>query len=187
MKRANVIPAACLVAFALFSGCDEIRTSEAAADKGTTKAEQTSQANQQGEDMGKKPWVLDIEEATVNNPDYRHVRWTGEHLQMVLMSLKPGEEIDLERHDDVDQFLRIEQGEAQVRMGKSKDDLSFDKKVSDHWAIFIPSGYWHHVKNTGNKELKLYSIYAPAQHPAGTVHKNYKEAQAHHESLEHDH
>ncbi|MBC5774994.1 cupin domain-containing protein [Pontibacter sp. KCTC 32443] len=139
----------------------------------------TPTATQQGGDMGKKPWVIDIEQATLNNPNYRQVQWTGEHLQMVLMSLKPGEEIDLELHGDVDQFLRIEQGQAQVRMGKSKDKLSFDKKVSENWAILIPSGHWHHIKNIGKEELKLYTIYAPAQHPAGTIHKTYKEAKEH--------
>ena len=96
---------------------------------------------------------------------------------MVLMSLKPGEEIDLEVHPDVDQFIRIEQGEAQVRMGKSENDLTFDQKVSDDWAVLIPAGYYHHIKNTGKEELKLYSIYTPKEHPAGTRHKTYKEAQ----------
>ena len=105
---------------------------------------------------------------------------------MVLMSLKPGEEIDLEIHRSVDQFIRIEQGEARVRMGKSKDELTFDQRVSDDWAVLIPAGYYHNVRNTGNTELKLYTIYAPPEHPAGTVHKTYREAQQAHEQHEED-
>ncbi len=180
MERGNIIYAASLLLLALLCSCDEARTSGANTEASTFQTKQaTPAAAQQGGDMGKKPWVIDIEQATLNNPNYRHVQWTGEHLQMVLMSLKAGEEIDLELHGDVDQFLRIEQGQAQVRIGKSKDNLSFDKKVSENWAILIPSGHWHHIKNIGKEELKLYTIYAPAQHPAGTIQKTHKEAKEH--------
>ncbi|MFC5269557.1 cupin domain-containing protein [Adhaeribacter terreus] len=133
------------------------------------------------DDMGKKPFVLDIEKATMENTSFRHVKWTGAHLQMVLMNVKPGEEIDLEMHPAVDQFLRIEQGQAQILMGKTKQDLSFNKTVSDDWAILIPAGYYHNVKNTGKTDLKLYSIYAPANHPAGTIHKTHQDAKKAHE------
>lgn len=180
MERINIFHSASLLILVLLFSCGEANTREVITEASAGQTKQATAAAQQGGDMGKKPWVLDIEQATLNNPNYRHAQWTGEHMQMVLMSLKPGEEIDLELHGDVDQFLRIEQGQAQVRMGKSKDDMSFDKNVSANWAIFIPSGYWHHIKNTGNKELKLYTIYAPAQHPAGTVKKTYEEAKEHH-------
>lgn len=126
---------------------------------------------------GGKPWVLDIEKGTIENENYRKVAWTGRYLQMVFMSLKPGEIIDLEVHNDHDQFIRIEQGEGRIRMGKSKDDLTFDEKVSDDWAIFIPAGYWHKVNNTGDKDLKLYTIYAPPEHAAGLIHKTYKDTE----------
>jgi mannose-6-phosphate isomerase-like protein (cupin superfamily) len=138
------------------------------------------------EDMGKKPWVLDIEDATVSNSNYRHVQWTGEHMQMVLMSLKPGEVIDLEMHPEIDQFIRIEQGEARVLMGESSDNLSFDKMVSDDWSVFIPAGYWHEVRNTGETDLKVYTIYTPAEHPAGTLNETYEEAVEYHKE-HHDH
>jgi mannose-6-phosphate isomerase-like protein (cupin superfamily) len=128
------------------------------------------------EDMGKMPWVLDIEEATIANANYRIAKWSGEYMQMVLMSLKPGEIIDLEIHEDHDQFIRVEQGEARVLMGDTEDNLAFDKNVSDDWAIFIPAGYWHQIINTGNTDLKLYTIYAPSEHMAGTVHETYKQA-----------
>lgn len=130
---------------------------------------------------GGEPWVLDIEEATVKNNHYRIEQWTGKHLQMVLMSVKPGEEIPLEVHEANDQFYRIEQGEAQVLMGKSKDNLSFDETVSDDWSIFIPAGYYHNIKNTGEEDLKVYTIYAPKQHEKGTLHETYEEAREAHD------
>lgn len=153
---------------------------------------QTETANQESEnttreDMGQKPWAFDIEEATVNNNSYREARWTGDYMQMTFMSLKPGEFIDMELHNSIDQFIRIEQGEARVLMGKSQDDLTFDQTVSDDWAIFIPAGYWHELRNTGNSDLKLYSIYAPGEHPFGTRHETYQEAaDAHGHDHEHD-
>ena len=131
-------------------------------------------------DMGGSPWVLDIEEATIENTSYRIAKWTGEHFQMVLMSISPGEVIDLEIHKNHDQFIRIEKGEARVLMGKTEDNLDFDKTVSDDWSIFIPAGYWHQVINTGNTDLKLYTIYAPGEHEYGTHHKTYQEAADHH-------
>jgi mannose-6-phosphate isomerase-like protein (cupin superfamily) len=97
-----------------------------------------------------------------------------------LMSLKPGEEIGLELHDDIDQFIRIEQGQGRVVMGKSRAALTFDKEVEGDWAILIPAGYWHNVINTGDVDLKLYSIYAPPEHPAGTVHATFADSEADH-------
>ncbi len=128
------------------------------------------------DENGGEPWVLNIEEATVANGNYRIEQWTGKHMQMVLMSVKPGEEIDLEIHEGHDQFIRIEQGEARILMGKTEDDLSFDETVTDDWAIFIPAGYYHNVKNTGQEDLKVYTIYAPKEHQRGTVHRTYEEA-----------
>ena len=127
-------------------------------------------------DNGKKPYVVDIEDLTVANENFRTASWTGDFLQMTLMSIEVGSEIGLEVHDDTDQFLRIEQGEARVVMGKSQDNLDFEAEAGDDFAIFIPSGYWHNVINTGDEPLKVYSIYAPAHHPAGTVHKTKAEA-----------
>lgn len=138
-------------------------------------------------DMGMKPWVLDIEKATIENTNYRQAEWTGKYMQMVFMSLEPGEVIDLEVHNNHDQFIRIEQGEARVLMGKTKQELDFDEKVYDDWAVFIPGGYWHKVINTGDEPLKLYTIYAPPEHEAGTVNKTYTEAVAYSEEHHHEH
>ncbi|MEO4053118.1 cupin domain-containing protein [Solibacillus sp. CAU 1738] len=121
-------------------------------------------------DHGPKPYVVNINAAAKQNNTYRTSLWTGTHLQVTLMSLNVGEDIGLEIHPDVDQFLRIEQGQGIVQMGKSKENLNFERFVCDDSAIIIPAGTWHNVTNTGNIPLKLYSIYAPPNHPFGTVH-----------------
>lgn len=136
------------------------------------------------QDHGKQPFVVDIEKVTVENDTFRTAIWTGQQLQMTVMSIPVGGEIGLELHDENDQFLRIEQGEARVLMGDSADNLSFDAPASDDFGIFIPQGTWHNVINTGNQPLKLYSIYAPSHHPAGTVHATKAEADEA-EALEH--
>jgi len=135
-------------------------------------------------DYGKAPFVVDIDEATQQNNTFRTALWTGEHLQVTLMSINVGEDIGLEVHPNTDQFLRVEAGEGIVQMGDTQNNLSFQAKVSDDFAIMVPAGKWHNVTNTGNTPLKLYSIYAPPEHPFGTVHRTKAEAMAaegHHE------
>ena len=119
---------------------------------------------------GPDPFVVNIEEMTKENNTFRTALWTGEHLQVTLMSIPVGESIGLEIHPDTDQFLRIEQGEGLVQMGKDKNNLSFQRKVFDNFAFIIPAGTWHNLVNIGNVPIKLYSIYAPPKHPRGTVH-----------------
>ena len=99
-------------------------------------------------------------------------------MQVTLMSLKPGEDIGLEVHPDVDQFLRVEQGQGIVRMGRRRNNLNIVRRIDDDTAIMVPAGTWHNVENTGNRPLKLYSIYAPPEHPRGTVHVTKAEAMA---------
>lgn len=130
------------------------------------------------EDHGKKPYVVDVEDLTIENDDFRRAAWTGEHLQMTLMSIEVGSEIGAEVHDDTDQFLRVEQGQAKVVMGDSESDMSFEAPAEDDFAIFIPAGKWHNVINVGDIPLKMYSIYAPSHHAFGTVHKDKAEADA---------
>jgi mannose-6-phosphate isomerase-like protein (cupin superfamily) len=99
------------------------------------------------------------------------------------MSLKPGEDIGMEMHDDLDQFLRIESGKGRVEFGSGEDQVDETHDVEDDWAIIVPGGVWHNVVNTGDSELKLYSLYSPPEHPDGTVHKTKEESDA----AEHDH
>lgn len=132
-------------------------------------------------DYGPNPFVINIETATLQNDNFRTTLWTGEHLQVALMSLNPGEDIGLEIHPDTDQFLRIEQGEGRVSMGARKENMSFRKNVSDNDIIVVPAGTWHNVTNTGRGPLKLYTIYAPPKHAFGTVHKTKEDAMKEHE------
>jgi len=129
-------------------------------------------------DYGPKPFVINIEEATKKNKNFRTALWTGKHLQLTLMSINVGEDIGLEIHPNLDQFIRIEEGQGIVKMGDRKDRLDFEAKVSDDYIIIIPAGKWHNLINTGKKPIKLYSIYAPPQHPWGTVHKTKADAEA---------
>ena len=127
-------------------------------------------------EYGPNPLVINIEEATEENENYRTALWTGKNLQLTLMSIGVGEDIGLEVHHDIDQFLRIEASHGLVQMGDSEENLDFEKKAEHDDAILIPAGKWHNVTNTGDVPLKVYSIYAPAEHPHGTVHKTRAEA-----------
>jgi mannose-6-phosphate isomerase-like protein (cupin superfamily) len=134
-------------------------------------------------DYGPRPLVLNIEKAAVQNNYFRIAIWTGCYFQVTLMSLNVGEDIGVEMHPDVDQFLRIEKGHGLVQMGYRRDAMNLQANVSDDDAIIVPAGIWHNIINKGNVPLKLYSIYAPPQHPHGTIHKTKAEAIA----AEHDH
>jgi len=112
-----------------------------------------------------------IERETLKNNYFRKVLFTGKHSQLVVMSLKPEEEIGNEVHKNVDQFFRIEQGKAKFVFNRKK---SFIAKDGD--AVIVPAGTWHNVINISKEKLKLYTIYSPPNHPRGTIHKTKKEA-----------
>ncbi len=121
----------------------------------------------------KKGFMADIEKATVENTDFRRVLYTGKFSQLVLMSLRPGEEIGAEVHDDVDQFFRFEEGEGKVIIDNT------EYKVKDGSAIVVPSGANHNVINTSKTaNLKLYTIYSPPEHQDKIVRKTREEAMA---------
>ena len=129
-------------------------------------------------DYGPEPFVVNIEEITKQNNNFRTALWTGKYLQLTLMNINVGEDIGLEIHPNLDQFIRIEEGQGLVLMGNERDRLDFRRRVYDDYAIFIPAGTWHNIINTGHIPLKLYSIYAPPEHPHGTVHRTKAEAEA---------
>jgi len=122
-------------------------------------------------DYGQSPLVVNIDQAAKENKTYRTALWTGKHFQVTLMSINVGDDIGLEVHPTTDQFIRIEEGQGLVQMGDSKDKLDFQVMAYDDYAIMIPAGKWHNVTNTGNTPLKIYVIYAPPEHPYGTVHE----------------
>jgi mannose-6-phosphate isomerase-like protein (cupin superfamily) len=123
-------------------------------------------------------WVGNVERETLDNETFRTVVFTGEHTQLTVMRLGPGEDIGREAHDHNDQFIRIEQGSARVELGETEDAIDETHEVADDWAVIIPAGVWHNVVNTGEGELKLYSLYSPPEHPDGTVHRTKAEAEA---------
>ncbi len=123
-------------------------------------------------------WVGNVEQQTLENTSFRTVLFTGGKVQLTVMCLPPGEEIGVEMHDHLDQFLRIEQGTARVTFGRSAEVIDEEHDVADDWAVIVPGGVWHNVVNTGPGDLKLYSLYAPPEHPAGTVHLTKADADA---------
>ena len=128
-------------------------------------------------DYGPNPFVINIEKATKENNNFRTALWTGDYLQLTLMSIKVGDDIGLENHPKLNQFIRIEDGEGIVMMGKTKDNLDFKAKVYPNDAFIVPADTWHNLINTGNLPLKLYSIYSPPQHPHSTIHKTKLDAE----------
>lgn len=128
-------------------------------------------------DYGPEPFAVNIAEATKRNNTFRTALWTGNYLQLTLMSIDVGEDIGLEIHPELDQFIRVEEGQGIVLMGDCKDRMDFRANVYDDFAFIIPAGTWHNLINTGCIPLKLYSIYAPPQHPRGTIHETKADAQ----------
>jgi len=121
-----------------------------------------------------------IEDRTLENSNFRKVLFTGKYMQLVVMSLKPGEDIGEEVHDTVDQFFRIEEGEAKVVMNGEETILT------DDMVAIVSAGTLHNVINTSDtNDLKLYTIYAPANHPEGTIHATKEEAMAAEEEHHH--
>jgi mannose-6-phosphate isomerase-like protein (cupin superfamily) len=123
-------------------------------------------------------WVGEIERSTLENETFRTVLFTGEHTQLTVMRLGPGEDIGREAHPDLDQFIRIEEGRGRVEFGTTEERIDEAYDVQDDWAIVIPAGVWHNVVNTGAGDMKLYSLYSPPQHPPDTVHRTKAEAEA---------
>lgn len=126
-------------------------------------------------DYGGEPFVFNINHATERNENFRTTLWTGRGMQLTLMSIPRGQDIGAEMHGDVDQFLRIVSGTGKVYIGDCKGELKEAATVNGDCAILLPAGTWHNVVNVGSRPLKLYSLYAPPEHQAGTVHRT-KEA-----------
>ena len=125
-----------------------------------------------------KGFCDDIEKLTEENQDFRRVLYTGKNLQLVLMTLQPGEEIGEEIHEDRDQFFRIEEGSGVI------DIDGVENKVEDDIAVIVPAGARHNVRNTGDEPLQLYTIYGPPEHKDGVVQSTKAEADARHHEEE---
>ncbi len=114
-----------------------------------------------------EPGIGNLHCAAIQNTAYRKVLWTGAYLQVTVMSIPPCGEVGLEMHSKLDQFLRVEEGFALVRMGKEQAALTRQQKVGRNDGILIPAGTWHNIVNVGPMPLKLSSVYAPPEHPDG--------------------
>ena len=125
-----------------------------------------------------KGFVGDIERLTLENEDFRRVLYTGHNLQLVLMSLAPGDEIGAEVHDDRDQFFRFEAGQGSVEIDGEAHAVAGDD------VVVVPQGARHNVRNVGTVPLKLYTLYGPPEHVDGTVHRTKAEADAAHEHFD---
>lgn len=133
-------------------------------------------------DPGPKPNAFDIEQATLENENYRTTVWSGEYLQVTLMTIPVGSSIGMEMHPETDQFIRLEAGEGRCIMGPEEASTDFDQDVEDNWSIQVPAGVWHDVINTGEEPMRLYVVYAPVHHAQGIVQKTAEEAEEDHES-----
>lgn len=129
------------------------------------------------QDYGANPFVVNMEQAARQNRNYRTALWTGQHFQVTLMSINAGDDIGLEVHPTTDQFIRIEEGQGYVQMGDRKDSLDYQTMAKSGDAIMVPAGKWHNITNTGSSPLKVSVIYAPPEHPFGTVHETKAAAQ----------
>lgn len=128
----------------------------------------------------KRGYCDDIEMRTIENEDFRRVLYTGEHLQLVLMTLQPGEEIGEEVHPDGDQFFRVEEGSGAI------DIDGRENRVEDDFAVVVPAGARHNVRNNGSSPLRFYTIYGPPEHRDGVVQATKAEAEARHHLEEWD-
>lgn len=138
------------------------------ASNGVAPPTNMTQSESMFKDYGPVPVIFDMETMTKRNNAFRTSIWTGKYLQVTVMSLQPGEDIGVEMHPDVDQFIRIEQGDGIVEIGTARDNLSFNQPITDDDAIIIPAGSWHNISNTGDIVMKAFSVYAPPNHPFGT-------------------
>lgn len=128
-------------------------------------------------DYGGEPFVFNIHHATNMNENFRTTLWTGKYMQLTLMCIPPYSDIGVEMHTNVDQFIRIESGRAKVYMGTCRNNMQEVAYVDGNYAIIIPAGTWHNIVNVGNCPLKIYSLYAPPNHPFGTVHRKKTDAE----------
>ena len=128
----------------------------------------------------KRGYCDDIERQTLDNDDFRRVLYTGQHLQLVLMTLQPGEEIGEEVHEDRDQFFRVEEGSGVVDIDGRENPVEAD------FAVIVPAGARHNVRNSGTAPLRLYTIYGPPEHKDGIVQSTKADAEARHHLEEWD-
>ena len=183
MKRFGILFLVLILGLVLACGSGEVKNAASNPATLIKKAEKVAVAasaaapatpDPSKEKSAAKGYFVSIEKKTLDNKYYRQVLFSGKHLQLVVMSLQPGEEIGKEMHANLDQFFRIEGGKGKFIFGGTEEYV-----VGDGDAVVVPAGIYHNVVNTSStKPLKLYTIYAPPLHPEATVHKTKAEAAA---------
>ena len=128
-------------------------------------------------DYGPEPFIFSLKHAATKNQNFRTTLWTGQDMQLTVMSISPRCDIGVEIHKNVDQFFYVESGLAKVFMGCCQNNLQDMGYAKEGDAIFIPAGTCHNIVNTGNCPLKVFSVYAPPQHPYNTVHPTKEEVE----------
>ncbi len=130
-----------------------------------------------GMDKGGMPYVTNVMQDAIKNNNFRTALWSGKNLQMTLMCIPVHGDIGIEMHGDTDQAIRVEAGTGMVRMGSNKNKMDLQRKICVGDVVFVPAGTWHNIVNIDDCHLKLSSIYAPPNHPKGTVHRTKEEAE----------
>ena len=124
-------------------------------------------------DRGNEPLIINLKDAAQRNDSFLRALWTGEKMQMTVMNIPVGEEIGIEMHDG-DQYLRVEDGYAEIFTGMARDRLTNRATVDRDFGVIIPKGVYHNIKNAGRAPLRLISVYAPKEHPYGANIKTKK-------------
>ncbi len=142
------------------------------------KANACANSGMESGDYGPEPFVVDLGRRARCNTDYRRALWTGEHLQITLMCIPVGGDIGLERHENLDQLIVVEEGCAVIQVGREKETPQCRHRVESGYALVVPACTWHNVVNAGRTPLKLYTVYAPPKHPSGVVQHTKRDADA---------
>lgn len=128
-------------------------------------------------------WAIDIEGLASTNTNFREVLYTGEYSQLTIMSLAPGDDVGVERHRNIDQFVHVESGRGRLTLGPKRDHLEESHDLAKGWGAFIPAGAWHNIVNTGADDLRLYTVHSPALYAREVVYETKAEAIAAEEEM----
>ena len=157
------------LALALLTALSIVPATAFAAEPAAENKQACARSKPDFKDHGPEPFVEQLARLTKKNPNFRTAIWTGKELQLTVMSIPKGGEVGLEMHDDTDQFLYVVEGTGAVQMGAASDKLTYSQPVEKGSGIFVPVGTWHNITNSGDCDLKLFTVYAPPHHPHGTV------------------
>lgn len=170
MKKRTVVAGALLMLLVIGAGCASVQRAR--------EAKETSPVGPNKKGVVMKGYVQDIESLAIKNDEFRRVLYTAKHCQLVVMALKPKEEIGAEVHKNLDQFFRVEEGSGEAVLD------GVHTAIRAGFAVVVPAGMKHNIINTGTVPLKLYTLYAPPNHRDGVVHHTRADAEADNEHFD---